>query len=88
MITGDNGETAASIAKKINLNNYDEVITGLELEAMSDDELFERVKTTNIFARVYPNHKMRIVNALQRNNLIVAMTGDGVNDAPALKKQI
>lgn len=86
MITGDNGETATSIAKKINLNNYDEVITGLELEAMSDDELFERVKTTNIFARVYPNHKMRIVNALQRNNLIVAMTGDGVNDAPALKK--
>lgn len=86
MITGDNGETASSIAKKINLNNYDEVITGLELEAMSDDELFERVKTTNIFARVYPNHKMRIVNALQRNNLIVAMTGDGVNDAPALKK--
>lgn len=86
MITGDNGKTAASIAKKINLNNYDEVITGLELEAMSDDELFERVKTTNIFARVYPNHKMRIVNALQRNNLIVAMTGDGVNDAPALKK--
>lgn len=86
MITGDNGETAASIAKKINLNNYDEVITGLELEAMSDDELFERVKTTNIFARVYPNHKMRIVNALQRNNLIVAMTGDGVNDASALKK--
>lgn len=86
MITGDNGETAASIAKKINLNNYDEVITGLELEAMSDDELFERVKTANIFARVYPNHKMRIVNALQRNNLIVAMTGDGVNDAPALKK--
>ena len=86
MITGDNGKTATSIAKKINLNNYDEVITGLELEAMSDDELFERVKTTNIFARVYPNHKMRIVNALQRNNLIVAMTGDGVNDAPALKK--
>lgn len=86
MITGDNGKTAASIAKKINLNNYDEVITGLELEAMSDDELFERVKTTNIFARVYPNHKMRIVNALQRNNLIVAMTGDGVNDTPALKK--
>lgn len=86
MITGDNGKTAASIAKKINLNNYDEVITGLELEAMSDDELFERVKTANIFARVYPNHKMRIVNALQRNNLIVAMTGDGVNDAPALKK--
>ncbi|MDD5865445.1 MAG: cation-translocating P-type ATPase [bacterium] len=86
MITGDNGETAKGIAKKINLENYDEVITGKELEKMSDDELFEKVKTVNIFARVYPSHKMRIVNALQKNNNIVAMTGDGVNDAPALKK--
>ena len=86
MITGDNGETAKGIAKKINLENYDEVITGKELEKMSDDELFEKVKTVNIFARVYPNHKMRIVNALQKDNNIVAMTGDGVNDAPALKK--
>ena len=86
MITGDNGETAKGIAKKINLENYDEVITGAELEAMSDEELFEKVKTVNIFARVYPNHKMRIVNALQKNKQIVAMTGDGVNDAPALKK--
>lgn len=86
MITGDSGETAKAIAKKINLANCEEVITGNELEKMSDDELFERVKTTNIFARVYPNHKMRIVNALQKDNQVVAMTGDGVNDAPALKK--
>lgn len=86
MITGDNGETAKGIAKKINLENYDEVITGIELEKMSDEELFKKVKTVNIFARVYPNHKMRIVNALQKDDKIVAMTGDGVNDAPALKK--
>ncbi|MGN1269055.1 MAG: cation-translocating P-type ATPase [Candidatus Aphodocola sp.] len=86
MITGDNGETAKGIAKKINLENHKEVITGTELEKMSDEELFEKVKTVNIFARVYPNHKMRIVNALQKDNKIVAMTGDGVNDAPALKK--
>ena len=86
MITGDNGETAKGIAKKINLENYNEVITGIELEKMNDEELFEKVKTVNIFARVYPNHKMRIVNALQKNKKIVAMTGDGVNDAPALKK--
>lgn len=86
MITGDNGETAKGIAKKINLENDDEVITGTQLENMSDEELFEKVKTVNIFARVYPNHKMRIVSALQKDNKIVAMTGDGVNDAPALKK--
>ena len=86
MITGDNGETAKGIAKKIKLENYNNVITGIELENMTDEELFEKVKQVNIFARVYPNHKMRIVNALQKDNKIVAMTGDGVNDAPALKK--
>ncbi len=86
MITGDNGETARGIAKKIKLDNYDNVITGSELEKMSEEELFEKAKTTNIFARVYPNHKMRIVNALQKDGKIVAMTGDGVNDAPALKQ--
>lgn len=86
MITGDNGETAEGIAGKIGLRNCSEVITGAELETMSDAELIERVKTTNIFARVYPNHKMRIVKALQSNKEVVAMTGDGVNDAPALKK--
>lgn len=86
MITGDNGDTAKGIAKQINLEHNDNVITGLELEDMSDLELKERVKDANIFARVYPNHKMRIVKALQDNNEVVAMTGDGVNDAPALKK--
>ena len=86
MITGDSGDTAKGIAKKIGLLNCDEVITGDLLEKMSDDELFEKVKSTNIFARVYPNHKMRIVDALQKDNKVVAMTGDGVNDAPALKK--
>ena len=86
MITGDNGETAKGVAKQINLSHNDSVITGVELENMSDDELKERVKETNIFARVYPNHKMRIVRALQENNEVVAMTGDGINDAPALKK--
>lgn len=86
MITGDNGETAEGVAREIGLRHSDQVITGSELETMSDDELKERVKTTNIFARVYPNHKMRIVKALQSNREVVAMTGDGVNDAPALKK--
>ena len=86
MITGDNGETAKGIAKKIHLKNYEEVITGDELEKMSDDELFEKVKTVNIFARVFPYHKMRIVSALQKNHQVVAMTGDGINDSPALKK--
>lgn len=86
MITGDNGQTAIGIAKQIGLDNYNNVITGAELESMDDKELQKRVKDTNIFARVYPNHKMRIVEALQNNHEVVAMTGDGVNDAPALKK--
>lgn len=86
MITGDNGQTAKGIASQIGLKHGDNVVTGIQLEAMSDEELKEVVKTTNIFARVYPNHKMRIVDALQANNEVVAMTGDGVNDAPALKK--
>lgn len=86
MITGDNGKTAKGIAKQIGLKHNNNVITGIELENMSDEELRNRVGDTNIFARVYPNHKMRIVEALQKNNEVVAMTGDGVNDAPALKK--
>lgn len=86
MITGDNGETAKAICNEIGLKDSDKIITGEELEQMNDKELDEIVKEVTIFARVYPNHKMRIVNALQKNNMIVAMTGDGVNDATALKK--
>ncbi|MDR0318422.1 MAG: cation-translocating P-type ATPase [Nitrososphaerota archaeon] len=85
MITGDNGITAASIAKKIGMKNYDNIITGDELEKMSEDDLRESVKKVNIFSRVTPEHKLRIVKAFKDNGEIVAMTGDGVNDAPALK---
>lgn len=85
MITGDNGMTASSIARKIGIPNFQNVLTGAEIEKLSDEELKERVKATNIFARVIPNHKMRIVKALKDNGEIVSMTGDGVNDAPALK---
>lgn len=86
MITGDNGDTAKGIASQIGLKQHTKVITGEELEKMSDEELEKKVKETNIFARVYPNHKMRIVKALQKHQEVVAMTGDGVNDAPALKQ--
>ena len=85
MITGDNGITASAIAKKIGMENSDDIITGTELENMSDSELKRRVQHANIFSRVLPEHKMRIVKALKENGEIVAMTGDGVNDAPALK---
>lgn len=85
MITGDNGTTARSIAKKIGILNSDNVVTGQQLESMSDEELKEKVKVTNIFARVIPRHKMRIVKSLKDIGETVAMTGDGVNDAPALK---
>jgi Ca2+-transporting ATPase len=85
MITGDNGITASSIAKQINMPNSDKIITGDELNKMSDEELRERVKEVSIFSRVVPEHKMRIVKAFKENGEIVAMTGDGVNDAPALK---
>lgn len=85
MITGDNGITASSIARQIGMVNSDKIITGEELSNMSDNELVERVKDANIFSRVLPEHKMRIVKAFKENDKIVAMTGDGVNDAPALK---
>jgi len=85
MITGDNGITASSIAKQINMANSDKIITGDELNKMSDEELREKVKDVNVFSRVVPEHKMRIVKAFKENGEIVAMTGDGVNDAPALK---
>ena len=87
MITGDHKITASAIAKKLGiLENEDEAITGTELEQMSDDELYENVRKYSVYARVSPEHKVRIVNAWQKNGEIVAMTGDGVNDSPALKK--
>lgn len=85
MITGDNGVTAASIAKKIGMPNADHIITGDEINKMDDAELREKVKDVSIFSRVIPEHKMRIVKAFKDNGEVVAMTGDGVNDAPALK---
>ncbi len=85
MITGDNGVTAASIARKVGMHNCDHIITGAMIEQMTEEELQEQVKDVCIFSRVIPEHKMRIVKAFKDNGEIVAMTGDGVNDAPALK---
>ncbi len=85
MITGDNGVTAAAIARQIGIPHAEQIITGDELAAMDDDALCARVRDVSIFSRVIPADKMRIVKAFQRNGEIVAMTGDGVNDAPALK---
>jgi Ca2+-transporting ATPase len=85
MITGDYPGTAQSIARKIGLKNPESYILGSDLDKMNPDELKEKIKSTNIFARVVPEQKLLIVNALKANGEIVAMTGDGVNDAPALK---
>lgn len=85
MITGDYPGTAASIGKQIGLNHSGQIITGAELDSMDDAELQLRIKQVNIFARVVPEQKLRIVNALKADGEVVAMTGDGVNDAPALK---
>lgn len=87
MITGDHKNTALAIAKSINIcNSDDQALTGGELEKMSDKELVEKVAKVRVFARVSPNHKLRIVKAFKKTGNIVAMTGDGVNDAPAIKE--
>jgi len=86
MITGDHKITATAIAKKLGiLENEDEAITGIELQKMSQEELEKNVRNYSVYARVSPEHKVRIVKAWQKNGEIVAMTGDGVNDSPALK---
>ncbi len=84
VITGDHPRTAASIAASINLQSKT-ILTGPEMESMSDEELAAKLKDVSIFARVIPEQKLRLVELLKRNGEIVAMTGDGVNDAPALK---
>jgi len=85
MITGDYPVTARNIGQQIGLQPIDAVITGPELDRMSDEELSVRIKSVSIFARVVPEQKLRIVKALKSTGEVVAMTGDGVNDAPALK---
>lgn len=86
MITGDHSITAKAIGDLIGLQNTSEILTGAELDNISDNELKKKILDVNIFARTSPEHKLRIVKALQANNMIVAMTGDGVNDSPALKR--
>ena len=87
MITGDHPDTARAIADEIALRaSDDEVLTGADMEKISDEELVERVPQISVYARVSPEHKLRIVNAWQSRNSIASMTGDGVNDAPALRQ--
>ena len=87
MITGDHKITATAIAKEIGIyKDGDNVMEGVDIEKLSDDELLEKVASTSVYARVSPEHKIRIVTAWQRLGKICAMTGDGVNDAPALKR--
>ena len=87
MITGDHKVTASAIARQLGIfQDGDEAVSGLELDQMTDADLDERLAKISVYARVSPEHKIRIVNAWQRKGNIVSMTGDGVNDAPALKK--
>ncbi len=86
MITGDHAKTAAAIGKQIGLQNAEDVLTGKDLDAMDDAALRQVVLDCDIFARTSPEHKLRLVMALQSHGMTVAMTGDGVNDAPALKR--
>ena len=85
IVTGDNAATTTAIAKEIGFKGYDKSISGDELMTLNENELEERVMDTNLFTRMFPEAKLRIINALKAKNQIVAMTGDGVNDGPALK---
>jgi len=85
MITGDHPSTALAIARSAGISNNGEVLTGAQLVELNDKELQSRIRSTNLFARVLPEQKLRIVNALKADGQVVAMTGDGVNDAPSLK---
>jgi len=85
LITGDHPSTAVAVARELDITADDHVLSGTELDQMSDADLAKAVASTVVYARVKPEHKFRIVRALQKNGQIVAMTGDGVNDAPALK---
>jgi P-type E1-E2 ATPase len=86
MITGDHAGTAAAVARQMGLANPDRVLTGADLDALDDAQLALEVSSVDVFARTSPEHKLRLVTALQAQGLSVAMTGDGVNDAPALKR--
>lgn len=86
MITGDHAKTASAIARQLGLENWAEPLSGAELDAMSDDELRKAACKCDVFARTSPENKLRLVEALQHNGEVTAMTGDGVNDAPALKR--
>ncbi|WP_298819208.1 cation-translocating P-type ATPase [Chloroflexus sp.] len=86
MITGDHPLTATAIARELGLLTHGRVMTGVELDALNDDDFARIVETVDVYARVAPAHKLRVVTALQQKGYVVAMTGDGVNDAPALKK--
>ena len=86
MITGDHASTALAIGQQVGLKNTSTVLTGADLDSMNYESLRTAVLATDIFARTSPEHKLRLVMALQSHGMIVAMTGDGVNDAPALKR--